>query len=264
MCGICDVQNIDTINLFSDDEILRFLDDVFNGLISTSSLSTEQYLIIARKLFEGVASGYGKDIATVSFGTPDYAMLRSMRENVYRFSGAKQYQSIRQMNSLLIQDGKLITKSNFMKQARELFKEYNVNHLSTEYNTAIQQARSASLWQDIQQNKEYLPMLTYHTVGDGRVRPEHASLDEITRPVDDKFWYTCFPPNGWNCRCTTIQTDDAVKSDLRGIKIHQDVPEPFRMNAGRDMIVYSKAHPYFNVAPKDKQALANNFNLPLP
>ena len=59
---------------------------------------------------------------------------------------------------------------------------------------------------DAMRYAELLPMLTYQTVGDGRVRPEHAMLDEISRPVGDKFWNTYFPPNGWNCRCTVLQT----------------------------------------------------------
>lgn len=264
MCGFCDIQNIAQIELFTEEEIQRFVDDVFTGIVTTGKLSQAQYLKIARKLFEGVGEGYGKNIINVEFGTPDYAMLRSMRENVYRFSAAKQYQSIRQMNSFLIIDGKLATKSQFIKSATEVFNLYNKDHLSTEYNTATQTARSASLWNDIEANAASLPMLTYHTVGDGRVRPEHASLDNISRPVTDKFWNTCMPPNGWNCRCTVLQTDDAVKTDLRGVKIHKDVPEAFRFNAGKERLVFSKKHPYFDVAPRDKQALANNFDMPLP
>lgn len=40
---------------------------------------------------------------------------------------------------------------------------------------------------------------TYATVGDDRVRPEHARLDGLTRPKDDPIWKTIWPPNGWNC-----------------------------------------------------------------
>lgn len=39
----------------------------------------------------------------------------------------------------------------------------------------------------------------YATVGDDRVRPEHAMLDGLTREKDDPIWKTLWPPNGWNC-----------------------------------------------------------------
>lgn len=45
---------------------------------------------------------------------------------------------------------------------------------------------------------------TYVTVGDNRVRDEHAALDGLTRPKDDPIWKTLWPPNGWNCRCQLI------------------------------------------------------------
>lgn len=45
---------------------------------------------------------------------------------------------------------------------------------------------------------------TYVTVGDNRVRDEHAALDGTTRPKDDPFWNSWWPPNGWNCRCQLI------------------------------------------------------------
>jgi SPP1 gp7 family putative phage head morphogenesis protein len=39
----------------------------------------------------------------------------------------------------------------------------------------------------------------YVTVGDDRVRPEHAMLDGVRLPKDDPFWRTNMPPNGFNC-----------------------------------------------------------------
>ncbi|MDO4584995.1 MAG: phage minor head protein [Planctomycetia bacterium] len=44
----------------------------------------------------------------------------------------------------------------------------------------------------------------YVTVGDDRVRAEHRLLNGVRLPKDDPFWLKFFPPNGWNCRCSTI------------------------------------------------------------
>lgn len=45
----------------------------------------------------------------------------------------------------------------------------------------------------------------YATVGDDRVREDHAVLDGFTAPKDDPAWDTRLPPNGWNCRCIVIE-----------------------------------------------------------
>jgi SPP1 gp7 family putative phage head morphogenesis protein len=44
----------------------------------------------------------------------------------------------------------------------------------------------------------------YSTVGDNRVREEHARLEGVTLPKDDPFWLRFYPPNGWSCRCQVI------------------------------------------------------------
>lgn len=44
----------------------------------------------------------------------------------------------------------------------------------------------------------------YYTVGDDRVRSTHGLLDGVTLPKEHVFWRTCWPPNGWSCRCTVV------------------------------------------------------------
>ena len=101
-------------------------------------------------------------------------------------------------------------------------------------------------------------------MGDGRVRPEHAAMDGITRPVNDSFWKKYYPPNGWNCRCTVMQSDSNTNvTPRKDIKV-ENVDPLFRMNAGIDRIVFSKKHPYFKVAEKDKDLARLNWNLPTP
>ena len=48
----------------------------------------------------------------------------------------------------------------------------------------------------------------YVTVGDERVRPEHAVLDGVRLPKGDPRWNEIMPPNGWNCRCSAIEIFD--------------------------------------------------------
>lgn len=78
--------------------------------------------------------------------------------------------------------------------------------IETIFRTQIQLTFAAGKYQaeqdpDIQ---EILWGYKYVTVGDDRVRPEHAALDNVTLPKNDPFWDRFTPPNGWNCRCQLI------------------------------------------------------------
>jgi len=264
-CGFCDIQNIDTkqLNLFSDDEVERIIYDIYNGTINLRNLDAHSYLKTARKLSEGVFDGYGKNLDNMLINAPDYQMLSSLRDNVYIFSGAKEFQKTREVSSLLTNGDSISSFGDFKKQAKGILDEYNENYLSAEYNSAISQSRSASQWQDIQKEKDILPYLKYRTAGDGRVRPEHAALDGIVKRVDDAFWTTLMPPNGWNCRCGVIQMDEGEETNTENLVV-ENVPNEFMFNAGKREEVFSKQHPYFDIPEQYKDLAKQNFNLPLP
>jgi SPP1 gp7 family putative phage head morphogenesis protein len=73
------------------------------------------------------------------------------------------------------------------------------------YDTNLRTAYSAGTWERILDNQKAFPYLRYSAVMDSRTRPEHSELHGITLPVDDPFWDTHYPPNGWFCRCTVMQ-----------------------------------------------------------
>ena len=266
MCGFCDIINKEEppLDLFSDEDIERVLFSIYTGVITVRSLDLNTYLKIARKLSEGIYEGYGKNISEVVFYDEEYIMLKSLRENVFHFSAAKTYQQTREMSSLLTDKNGIKAFDEFKKSAKEIFDKYNENYLRAEYNSAIAQSNTAQKWQEIQKFSKTLPMLTYHTVGDGRVRPAHEELNNISRPVNDKFWDKFMPPNGWNCRCTVLQSSDAEKTSLKDFKTPSDVPSIFQFNAGKTKMVFSPKHPYFTEVPKkDKPFAKNNFGLPI-
>lgn len=66
-----------------------------------------------------------------------------------------------------------------------------------------------------------LSALTYHTRGDGRVRPLHARLHGMTRPPADPVWQRVTPPRWshdgmpqWGCRCWRVPRFGAVQMTL--------------------------------------------------
>ncbi len=85
--------------------------------------------------------------------------------------------------------------------------------LRTIFRVNMQTAYAAGDWAQIQQQKEEAPYLMYDAIDDGRTRPQHHAWDDTILPIDDPWWKTHSPPNGWNCRCSKIQLSaDQVKA----------------------------------------------------
>ena len=73
------------------------------------------------------------------------------------------------------------------------------------YDTNLRVSHAAGQWGRIERMQTRFPFLRYSTMNDSRVRPQHRAWEGITLPVNDPFWDTHFPPNGWRCRCTASQ-----------------------------------------------------------
>lgn len=77
------------------------------------------------------------------------------------------------------------------------------------YDTNVNNAYSAGLWERIQRNKATSPYIRYITKRDERVRAQHAAWDNLTLGVDDTWWDTHYPPNGFRCRCRAMSMSQA-------------------------------------------------------
>jgi hypothetical protein len=249
---------------FSKKQIDDLMNGVFDGTIDYNNLPKDLYLAIAGYLKKGLYEGYGGTLA--DFDGHDLKMLKSLRENVYLFSGAKTFQQVEAYKALLTDTGGLISFKEFRNAAQETYDLFNVDWALTEYNTAIAQAQNAAKWNDIEANKDVLPMLRYSAIGDACAICQ--PLDGIVAPVDDDIWDTIMPENHYNCRCIVIQEDADVQPTEGNQDIVDDVSEKmqdvFKSNVGKTGDIYDKAHPYFDI-PKEYHNLAKeNFNLPIP
>lgn len=70
----------------------------------------------------------------------------------------------------------------------------------------------------------------YVTVGDNRVRPNHAALDGFRAPKGDPVWKRIMPSNGWGCRCRVLRIFNDEVDFLPplppGVDVGAGVPEP--------------------------------------
>lgn len=75
-------------------------------------------------------------------------------------------------------------------------------------------ARSAGQWQRAQRTKAVLPYILYVRTTAADPRPEHLRWVGVILPIDDPFWQTHWPPNGWLCKCTVRQIGSSERSRL--------------------------------------------------
>jgi len=73
------------------------------------------------------------------------------------------------------------------------------------YDTNVRQAYAASEWQAIEDTAADFPALKYKHTPQLHPRLNHLAWDNLVLPVTHAFWKTNFPPNGWYCKCFTLQ-----------------------------------------------------------
>lgn len=95
--------------------------------------------------------------------------------------------------------------------------------LETIFRTNMQSAYAAGQWQQIQEQREDAPFLLYDAVDDFRTRPLHRAWDGTVLPVDSDWWFTHYPPNGYNCRCGVIQLSKD-ELDALGLQVNSKAP----------------------------------------
>lgn len=180
------------------------------------------------------------------------AMRRRLTRSDYIFSGIKTFHELNEaFPSLLDSNGNRKSFEQFYNDVQKIDKTYNQNYLHAEYNFVHASAQMAAKWEQYAQDGDRYN-LQYRTAGDDKVRPEHAALNGVTRPMNDPFWETYYPPNGWNCRCTVVQVrkakypltpsdeamqrgEEALQSDKKGI---------FRFNPGKQQKAVPDYNPY--------------------
>ena len=180
-------------------------------------------------------------------------LTAAIDENTFYFSGFKTHHELVEASRLLKgDDGNFKPFEQFRRDVEVIDSTYNRNYLQAEYNFAAAASQMAVKWKEWEQDGDDYD-LQYRTAGDDRVREEHAALDGITLPPSDPFWNSYLPPNGWNCRCTTVQVrkgkypqSDPEEAAARGAACTaRPKQQIFRFNPGKQQKIFPPKHPYF-------------------
>lgn len=135
---------------------------------------------------------------SVIYNAPDDVYTAAMEQNLFHFSAAKTLAEVQELNKAFRDSSNY---NDFKIKAAGITNTFNDRWQRTEHRTAVQVAESASQYRQLKTTVKTLPLWVYRTVGDDKVRPEHAMLDGLTLPAGDPEWGKIYPPNDWNDRC---------------------------------------------------------------
>ena len=263
---MCDVLNIGTRR---DDDIVtpefkgqsKLLTGVYDGSISPVVLPTELFEFSFFAMSTIVAKTFGLP-SDFSKGTYSFRRASQMKNNLSVFSGAKTFQEVLELTiGTRSSFGDLIPFNDFKKIGIQIDNRYNVNWLETEQQASFRQSQSADDWKDVNEDKDLFPYLEYSTIRDSRVRQDHEEQQGIIKRVDDPFWNTWFPPNGWNCRCIVKQLESGK---ITKGKFPENPDAVFGANVGKTGLIFPKEHKYFDVPKPFKPSQKRNFGFKTP
>jgi len=147
---------------------------------------------------------------------------RQYATTVSGLASLDQIKTVINLSNKAIESGS--TFQEFQKAVKESGIELSPHHLDNIFRTNIQNAYAHGIWTQQQENKANRPYLRYSSLTDSRVRPSHLALNNIVRGIDDAFWDTHYPPNGFQCRCGVDALTEAQAKKL-GITIDDELPD---------------------------------------
>lgn len=176
----------------SMEDVLEFLDNRADLSSRKIGLLEQQYKTTAIKAVQGLAG----------------SVERKVQEIVSDVAG----------RGLTAADGAAMLRQGLSAAGLDIADPWAVE---TMYRTQVSAAYNAGRWEACQQPEidDILWGYEYATVGDDRVRPTHEAMDGVRYPKDHPIWRRIWPPNGYNCRCITVEI-------FRGERIARTVPMP--------------------------------------
>lgn len=184
----------------------------------------------------------------VDYNNPDYAFREVLKQNVWKFSVAKNYNdNLKLSNLLLRKDGSLRPWNEFKKEAGFVVGASN-RYLKTEYDTIVAGAQMSRLWQEIQRDKHIFPYVQLKVILDGHTSEICSPLHDLIFAVDDPVLAYYFPPNHFNCRTTAIKLRNGIPSINYNLP---EIPEAFRNNVGATGEIFTDKNAYIENTPEE-------------
>lgn len=261
--------NTETIHLSLGEELFKKLlnigEKAFKHLHKKGSYKPED--LATEKPYQNLISETNAIFKkAVTDNVIEGAMLESLKNDIYLFSGLKTHAQLAESSRLLLDEsGKMKSFQAFSRDFSKINETYNQNYLRVEHDYAVGTAQTIARWETFSDNEENFN-LQYRTDGGPHVRQSHEALNRTTLPKSDPFWDSYTPKNGWNCHCMVVQVladkypkSDSEKAIAKGEKATTQLDkneknklEIFRFNPAKEKVIFPPSHPYSKVAGAKK------------
>ncbi len=142
-----------------DKLLTRVSKQIYDGRMKPGSMNPAMVQRTANELMGAIETGYGSSFADDGLKSTQFDTLQVLEKNVFHFSGAKNWNQLREMSKLLLDDaGKVKSFKQFLNDVRTVDATYNKVYLQAEYDTALTSAKKAVELSTT--NLEYRDMVT--------------------------------------------------------------------------------------------------------
>ena len=224
-----------------------------------------------RKAIEVSARGYTAKVDPIIRDLSN-STQRALKQDLHTFAGFKAYHHLQEVAGRSRNaDGTLKSWQEFVADTVKIDDKYNKTWLKAEYAFVQASAQMAAKWERFAEFGDAYDLL-YKTAGDEKVRADHARLNGMCLPFSDPAWDTCFPPNGWGCRCDVIQVIPGThpRSESKEVvdlmeEMTPGKQEIFRFNPGKEQKLIPPRHPYYGkTGNKESEAIKDNLHAQQP
>ena len=220
----------------------------------TNNISEKVIKKTAVELTKALDKGYLDE--SIDYNSPDEVLRQYLKNNVWKFSTAKNYNDCVKLSNLLVkEDGSIRTWNEFKAEANKVVGDSN-RYLKTEYETIFASGQMARLWQKIQAEKAIFPYIQFVVVLDGHTTEICQPLHNVIVSVDDPNLALYFPLNHWGCRTTVKQLRFGKPTE--NVK-WPSIPEAFQNNPGQNGNIFTDKNSYIANTPKDVLNLSRIF-----
>tara|TARA_Y100000114_G_scaffold157297_1_gene189224 strand:- start:11845 stop:13050 length:1206 start_codon:yes stop_codon:yes gene_type:complete len=212
----------------ADKPLIKRVWDAEGKLEWDAKLFQRTASILQQSFAEGIEQQKAELRVGVAYGIDNPMLLTAFELNLFHFSAGKTSVQLQELNKLF---RKAKSFREFEVAALQLTKTFNRQWLETEYNTANLIGKASATYHRLMGRTDLFPYWEYKTIGDDKVRDEHAAMDGIILPANHKFWKIIFPPNDWNCRCYLVPRQAAEVADIDFKKMEERVEAYMRTKA---------------------------------
>lgn len=152
----------------------------------------------------------------------------------------------------LMAASKAATFTDFAAEVQGTIKDYNINHLKAEWNTAKKALRSAKRWAKALEDADIFPNIEYTPSTAKDPRDGHKPYYGLVFAMNDPLLDSILPPKEWGCQCGWKTTDKPVTKAPATII----PPDPgLDNNPGKDGALISPSHPHIVAGKKQAEAI---------